>query len=368
MKTAIRKTIKAATLGSLLSVAASLGGFSMSAQAATYVYVSNADSREIFVMQMNPANGDLTVLDKVAVTGTVMPMVVSPDKKRLYAALRSQPFSVASFNIDPATGKLAALKSGELADSMANIDLDKTGKWLLAASYGGNKITVNPVNADGTVGAPKQIMATQPNAHAIHTDPANRFAFATNLGGDIVMQLKFDAATGALTRNDPPEVASREKAGPRHFVFHPNGKFVYLLNELDASMYVYSYDAQKGYLNEVQMVGTLPAGSTVKPWAADLHFTPDGKFLYTSERNSSTLAGWAVDANTGKVTLVGHTATEKEPRGFNIDPSGKYLLAVGQASHGMSSYSINAQSGVLTKLKEYPMGKNPNWVEIINLP
>jgi 6-phosphogluconolactonase len=363
--TSLPKLIKAALLGSLLS----LGAASMSAaQAATYVYVSNADSREIFVMQMDAQNGDLTLLDKVAVTGTAMPMVVSPDKKHLYVALRSQPFSVASFDIDPKTGKLAALKSGELADSMANIDLDKTGKWLLAASYGGNKISVNPVHPDGTVGPPKQIMATQPNAHAIHTDPANRYAFATNLGGDIVMQLRFDPATGTLTRNDPPEVSTREKSGPRHFVFHPNGKFVYLLSELDASMVVYSYDAQKGYLNELQVVGTLPPGSTVKPWAADLHFTPDGKFLYTSERNSSTLAGWAVDGNTGKVNLIGHTPTEKEPRGFNIDPSGRYLLAVGQASHGMSSYAINPATGELKKLKEYPMGKNPNWVEIVTFP
>ena len=365
MKNKFKPRLRAA-LGALLLA---FGGLSMTAaNAATYVYVSNADSRDIHVLQMDAANGDLTLIEKVAVTGTVMPMVVSPDKKRLYAALRSQPFSVASFNIDAASGKLTALKSGELADSMANIDLDKTGKWLLSASYGGNKITVNPVNPDGSVGPPKQIMATLPNAHAIHTDPANRFAFATSLGGDIVMQLRFDAATGTLTRNDPPELSLPEKSGPRHFVFHPNGKFVYLLDELDAHLHVLSYDAQRGTLGKLQEVNTLPAGSTVKPWAADLHFTPDGKFLYTSERNSSTLAGWSVDANTGRVTLLGHTATEKEPRGFNIDPSGKYLLAVGQASHAMSTYSIDQQSGALKMLKSYGMGKNPNWVEIVTFP
>jgi len=338
------------------------------AEAATYVYVSNADSREIFVMEMNQQNGDLYLLDKVAVTGTVMPMAVSPDKKHLYAALRSQPFSVATFAINPATGKLAALPAGPLADSMANIDIDRSGKYLLAASYGGNKITVNPINPDGTVGAPQQIMATQPNAHAIHTDPANRYAFATNLGGDIVMQLRFDAATGTLTRNDPPDVAVPPKSGPRHFVFHPNGRFVYLIDELDAMLHAFAYDATRGNWTRLQAVGTLPPGSTVKPWAADLHFTPDGRFLYASERNSSTISGFRVDADTGRVTLIGHTPTEKEPRGFNIDSSGRYLLAVGQASHAMSTYSIDQQTGQLTKLNTYGMGKNPNWVETVTFP
>ena len=363
------KTVFQSRLGAAAAALLAAGALHMSAaDAATYVYVSNADSREIFVMEMNQQNGDLTLLDKVAVTGTVMPMVVSPDRKFLYAALRSQPFSVATFAIDARTGKLSAMTAGSLADSMANIDLDRSGKYLLAASYGGNKITVNAINPDGTVGPVKQIMATQPNAHAIHTDPANRYAFATNLGGDIVMQLRFDPATGALTRNDPPDVSTRAKAGPRHFAFHPNGRFVYLINELDATLYSYGYDATKGTWKELQVVSTLPPGAAVKPWAADLHFTPDGRFLYGSERNSSTISIYKVDADTGLVSLVGHMPTEKEPRGFNIDPSGRYLLAVGQASHAMSTYSIDQQTGQLTKLKAYGMGKNPNWVEIVTFP
>jgi 6-phosphogluconolactonase len=329
------------------------------AGAATYVYVSNADSREIFVMRMDMQNGDLLLLDRVTVAGTVMPMVVSPDKKHLYAALRSQPYAVASFAIDPATGKLTALKSGELADSMANLDIDRSGRYLLAASYGGNKVTVNPINADGTVGAPKQIMATQPNAHAIHTDPSNRYAFASNLGGDIVMQLRFDAANGTLIHNDPPDIATPAKAGPRHFVFHPNGKFVYLIDEFDAALHVYAFDGGNGTLRQLQRLSTLPPGFAGKPWGADLHFTADGRFIYGSDRGSNTLSAFQVDAATGYVSLIGHMPTEKEPRGFNIDPSGRYLLAVGQASDAMSTYAIDQQNGGLTKLKAYGMGKTP---------
>jgi len=160
----------------------------------------------------------------------------------------------------------------------------------------------------------------------------------------------------------------KEKAGPRHFVFHANGKLVYVLGELDASVYVFDYDAATGQLKERQAVSALPPGFQGKPWAADLHITPDGKFLYGSERTSSTLAGFKVDPANGTLSSVGSVPTEKQPRGFSIDPSGRYLLVVGQLSHGMSSYRIDAESGKLTKLKEYPMGKNPNWIEIVDLP
>jgi 6-phosphogluconolactonase len=160
----------------------------------------------------------------------------------------------------------------------------------------------------------------------------------------------------------------KEKAGPRHFVFHPNGKLVYVIGELDGSVYVFDYDTDTGQLKEKQTVSALPPDFQGKPSAADLHITPDGKFLYGSERTSSTLAGFKVDPANGTLSPIGSVPTEKQPRGFNIDASGRYLLAVGQLSHRMSSYKIDADSGKLTKLKEYPMGKNPNWGEIVDIP
>jgi 6-phosphogluconolactonase len=189
----------------------------------------------------------------------------------------------------------------------------------------------------------------------------------TSLGGDVVYQEKFDAKTGKLTPNDPPTISVKAKAGPRHLVFSPNKKFVYLVNELDASIYVFPWDAKTGTMKkEAQVASALPKGFEGKPWAADIHLTPNGKFLYASERTTSTIAAFSVNAKTGMLTPIDSFATEKQPRGFNIDPTGRYLLAVGQLSNSMTSYAIE-RTGKLTKLKEYTIGKNPNWVEIVKL-
>jgi 6-phosphogluconolactonase len=356
-----------------LHVTALLGaGFFMSsASAATFVYVGNSDSQEVTVLELK-TSGELTPVATTAVPGPAkpggsLPLAVSPDKKRLYVGLRNTPYSAVSFSIDAKTGKLKTIGSGELADSMAYIVTDRTGKFLLSASYGGNKVTVNPIGADGLVQDATQIMPTQPNAHAIMTDPSNKYVLHTSLGGDMIYQDKFDAKTGKLTPNDPPSISVKAKAGARHFVFSPNKKFVYLINELDGSIYVFPWDAKTGTLKkEVQVATSLPKDFSGKPWAADIHVTPDGKFLYASERTTSTLAAFSVDAKTGMLTPIETYPTEKQPRGFNIDPTGRFLLSVGQLSNSMTSYAIDKATGKLTKLKEYPMGKNPNWVEIVS--
>jgi 6-phosphogluconolactonase len=343
------------------------------ASAATFVYVGNADSQDVTVLELK-SSGDLAPVETAAVPGPAkpggsLPLAVSPDKKRLYVGLRNEPYSAVTFAIDAKTGKLTLVGPGALADSMAYVVTDRSGKFLLSASYGGNKITVNPIGADGIVQPAQQIMATQPNAHCILPDPSNRYVLHTSLGGDLVYQEKFDAKTGQLTPNDPPSVSVKAKAGARHLVFSPSGKFVYLINELDASIYVFPWDAKTGTLNkEVQVTTSLPGGFEGKPWAADIHLTPDGKFLYASERTTSTLAAFSVDPRTGLLTPIDSYPTEKQPRGFNIDPTGRYLLSVGQLSNSMTSYAIDQASGKLTKLKEYPMGKNPNWVEIVSFP
>ena len=352
-----------------------LWGLSMTspASAATFVYVGNAESNEVYVLAMDRQSGDLTLIDKTPIPGITKPgistpMAVSPDRKILYVGTRGEPQIAAAFSIDPATGKLKHLASGPLPDSMAYIATDRTGRYLLGASYPGHKVTVSHIDPPGTVKPAHQVLPDHPNAHAIQADASNRRVIVPTLGNDSVNEFVFDATAGTLAPATPPAVRVSEKAGPRHFVYHPGGKLVYVLGELDGHVYVFDFDAASGRLEQKQRVSALPPDFSGKPSAADLHITPNGKLLYASERTSSTLAGFKVDAATGTLTPVGSVATEKQPRGFQIDSTGRYLLAVGQLSHAMSSYRIDPKSGALTKLKEYPMGKNPNWVEILDYP
>jgi 6-phosphogluconolactonase len=344
-----------------------------SARTASFVYVGNAESSTISVLRLDRQSGALTAIETTPIPGaakpgTSTPMAVSPDRRILFVGIRSEPYAVASFAIDAASGRLAHLGNGPLADSMAYIATDRSGRYLLSASYGGHKVAVNPIGSDGVVGTVRQVVPTAPNAHCILPDAANGYVLATSLGGDVVHQFCFDAASGTLTPNTPASVKVKDKAGPRHLVFHPSGRFAYLIGELDGAIYVFDYDAARGRLSETQAVSALPPGFAGEPSAADLHVTPDGRYLYGSERTSSTLAAFAIDPASGKLRAVGSYETEKQPRGFRIDPAGRYLLAVGQLSHRLTSYAIDPAGGTLTQLKQYPMGRNPNWIEIVDAP
>lgn len=341
-----------------------------SAKTTTFVYVGNAESQDVTVLALG-AGGELTPVETVAVPGpelpgSTSPMALSPDKKRLYVALRNEPFSVVTFAIDRNSGRLTPVGSAPSTYSMACIFAERCGNYLLGASYGGHTVAVAPIGADGIVRAVQQTVPTK-NAHCIVTDPSNRNVLHTSLGEDVVYQHKINAKSGKLTPNDPPTVAVKAKAGPRHLTFSPDGKFVYLVNELDGSIYVFPWNARTGTLKkEIQIASALPKGFSGKPWAADIHVAPDGKFLYASERTSSTLAAFRVDRRNGTLTAIGNFATERQPRAFAIDPGGRYLLAVGQLSDSLTSYAIDKKNGKLAKLKRYPVGGNPNWVEIVD--
>ena len=334
------------------------------------VYVANADSHDIAILALDRASGALREVDRHATGGKVMPLALRPDRRVLYASIRDEPYRVLSLSVDAASGRLVEVGSAPLPASMCWISTDRSGRFLLSASVRVESGRGEPDRwrrgrASGAAGR----SPTDANAHAIQVDPANRFAFATCLGGGVVRQMLFDAATGHLSDNTPPAWHARPGAGPRHFVFHPRLPFVYLLNELDATVDALAFDAAAGTLRAVAVAPALPRGfAGGAPWAADLHLTPDGRFLYASERRSSTLAVFAVDAARGALTPVATIATEREPRGFAISPDGRFLLAVGQASHRLSRYAIDGASGALSKLGDQPIGTNPNWVEIVDLP
>jgi len=335
--------------------------------AATIVYVANADSHDISVLRLDVASGELEAVQRVDAGGSVMPLAVSPDRRFLHASIRSEPVAVASFAIDAASGRLAANGRSPLPASMCWIGTDRSGRFLLSASYGGSVVAVSPIDANGVVQPAQQVEATAPNAHAVQADPTNRFLFATSLGGGLVLSYRFDAATGRFAPNDPAAWTARPGAGPRHFAFHPGLPIVYLLNELDATIDVLAFDAGRGALSPLQTIGALPPGFAGAPWAADIHGRPDGRFVYACERRSSTIAAFAVDAASGRLSLVGHVPTQAQPRSFAIDPSGRWLVTAGQLSNRIDVHAIDAASGTLAKHGEMAVGRNPNWVEIVAL-
>ena len=340
----------------------------------TVVYVSNSASKEIYVLAMNRDSGELTLIEKTPVPGTdkpsaaSMPMAVTPDHRFLYAALRSDTFPASSFAIDRASGRLTHLATTPLQDSMAYIIADRSGRFLLAASYPGNKLTINPISDNGiVVEKTTQIVADRPKSHCILVDAANKYVYATSLGADTVMEWKFDSAKGRLLPIGPGIIQTRPGAGPRHMALHPSGRFLYLITETTDTIGAYAIDPGTGTLTELQFVDAVPEGFKEQPAAADLHMTPDGRFLYGSERKTSTLAGYRIDPEKGTLSPIGHFPTEKTPRGFNIDPRGRFLLSVGLDSNAMTVYRIDPQSGGLSSLKQYPMGHQPNWIEIVDL-
>src|SRR6266853_719860 len=360
---------------------------STSALAATFVYVSNAEDGEIAAYAMQ-ADGTLKALARAQAAKVVMPMAVSPNRRLLYAASRSKPYTVHVYSIDPGTGALKPLSSAPLAESFPYVSLDRNGRFLFGASYGGHLVSVNAVGGDGrVVPEPLQVIPVGRNAHSILVDATNRFVYVPNLGTDQIFQFVFDEKSGRLTSNTPAVAQMKQGTGPRHFIFSPDNRFVYLLSELVATVTTLSLDPKTGLLTEIGLASALPPDSKLVPgaprgaigapggppprntdndiWAADLHLTPNGKFLYASERTSNTLAAFGVDAATGKLTYLSSTPTERQPRGFAIEPKGRFLVATGEKSETISLYAIDPASGGLRLLQKVPTGKGSNWVEIV---
>lgn len=346
--------------------------------AATFVYVSNAEDGDIGMYTLK-SDGLLQAGPRFKAGGDVMPMTVSPDKRFLVAALRSKPFTAHTYSIDRASGALRQVGSGPLAESLPYITFDRKGRFLLGASYGGNLVSVNPVGTDGRVGEPLQVIRTARNAHAIITDKTNRFAFVPHLGTDQVFQFLFDEKSGRLSANTPPLLQLRAGSGPRHLVTSPDNRFVYLLNELTAS--VSTLSLENGILKEIDSTSSLPKDSTLGPglprpqqgrdvgndiWASDIHITPNGRFLYTAERTGSTINAFTVNTASGLPTYTGSTPTERQPRGFRIDPGGRFMVVSGEKSEMLSTYAIDPASGNLRPLGRFPTGKGANWVEIVS--
>jgi 6-phosphogluconolactonase len=332
------------------------------------LYVSCANDRAIEILDLD-VGGTLRRHSTVAVPGPAgeaisMPLALSADRTRLYAAVRVAPYPLASFAV-AGDGGLTLLGTTELPAGMAYISA--VGRHLLSASYPGSLIASHKIGADGVAhGPPSQVTATPDKAHCILPDPAGRFVYVPCLGGDVILHLHFDRATGLLTPAGEGRVAVRPGAGPRHMRFAAGGRVAYVLNELDASLDRYAVDPATGTLSLRQTVQTLPAGTVGRIAAADLHLTPDGRFLYASERLTGTLSAWRVDSATGDLAPLGSIASEAGPRGFAISPDGRFLLCAGQTSHRIGVYAIAADTGRLTAIGGLPVAANPNWIAFLH--
>jgi 6-phosphogluconolactonase len=355
------------------------------AMAVTFVYVSNADEGDIGLYLMQP-DGSLLPGARYKAEKLVMPMAVSRDKRFLVAAVRSKPYLAYTYSIHRSTGALQLVSTGPLAESFPYISFDRTSRWLFGASYGANLVSVNPVGAEGRIGEPLQVIPTARNAHAIHVDRTNRFVFVPHLGTDQVFQFLFDEKTGKLAANTPPVLQLKAGTGPRHLQFSADNRFVFLLNELTATVTTLALDQRTGTLTEASSTSILPPESKLVPglprlpagtpgaierdrnhdiWASDLHLGRDERFLYAAERTSSTINTLRLDKETGKLTYVGSTPTEKQPRGFAVGPLGRYMVVTGEKSDTISSYAIDPHTGAPKLIGRYPTGKGSNWVEIV---
>ena len=341
-----------------------------------FVYISNGGDGNIAVMKLNPETGDLTMVEKVPAGPNVMHMALSPDHRFLYASVRSEPFSIISYSINSETGKLTQLSKESLPDNMVYISVDNIGRFLLSVSYTGAKIVVNPIESNGLVQAePIQIIPTSPKPHSILVDQSNRFVYVPHLGNDQIKQFLFNVSNGTLTPNDPDVIYTKDGSGPRHFVFSPNNKFIYVSNELDGTVYSYEMNNKTGGLTEIQRISVFPSSirnnelssdsqdTTIK--IADIHITPDGKWLYVSERGTNTITAFSVDDNTGNLTYIGSYDTEEIPRGFNIDPNSNFVIVAGQKSDHVAVHAINPETGELKLLNRFESGNEPNWIEIV---
>lgn len=332
-----------------------------------FVYVSLAGDRQIAVFRQDAGDGTLTEVSRHDVDAAPGSMAFDARRRVLYVALRTAS-QLGSFQVDRQTGKLTPLSTTDANGSAAYVATDQTGRYLLSAYYQQGKVAVHGIDADGRLSEkPLQTVPTAKNAHCIITDPANRFAFVPHTGPNAVVQFRFDAKTGQLSPNQPPRLQTADQTGPRHIWFHPTLKMAYFDQEQGSAVTACRYDAEAGTLQPVQTLSTLPDDFDENNTCADIEVHPSGKFVYSSNRGHDSIAGFSVNPESGRLTALGQTPTEKTPRSFNIDPSGRWLYAGGQGSGKLAAYSIDQESGNLKQFATYEVGKQPAWVQFVVL-
>ncbi|HEX4663186.1 MAG TPA: lactonase family protein [Terriglobales bacterium] len=328
---------------------------------------TDKESKGIYAYRFDPVSNQLLPLGVVAETTNPSFLITDRNARFLYAVNELQKYEgqasggVSAFAIDQTSGRLSLLN--EVPSRGADpcyLSFDKSGHYVLVANYTGGSVAVFPVSKDGSLGAPSAFVQHSgsgpnrerqegPHAHWIETSPDNRFALAADLGLDEIVVYRFDAKNGSLIENDPPFAKLDPGVGPRHLSFHPNGKFAYVVNELKSTVTAFSYDANRGALQKLGSISTLPTDVSGPNDGAEIHVHPSGRFLFVSNRGHDSIAVFSIDPGSGELTLVQDVSTQgKTPRNFEIDPTGAFLFVANQNSGNIVVFRINPQTGKLT--------------------
>ena len=330
-----------------------------------YLLVGTYDSPKsegIYVYRFSSGNGTAVPVSHIRSSNPSF-LAVSPDERSVYAVFETAPKDgkggdVAAFAFNKTSGTLSFINrqlSG--GDHPCHVETDRTGRWVFASNYTSGTLSVLPVYPDGSLGNPSTLQHTGsgahpqrqngPHVHGAAISPDNRQLLVTDLGIDKVMLYSFDAVTGKLSPAQQPYVVAEPGSGPRLLTFHPNNKIAYVIEEISGTVVGYKY--AKGRLKQIQRISTMPSGDTLPPGSADIHVSPDGKFLYASNRgNVNNLAIYRISKK-GVLKLVGHqTVLGKTPRNFSLDPTGRYLLCANQNSDEIVVFKRDELTGLLS--------------------
>lgn len=335
--------------------------------------MTNADSLLVYFGSQNPESMGIALARFDSSNGTLTPptsaiaardpafMTFNPGGTHLYLCNTGTPGGLSAFRVESASGALELLNQvSAVGRGPSHVSVDRTGRYVLNANYGGGYVEVHALGKDGRIGKRTAFVQlegssvhpqrqTKAYAHWFGVDPSNRFALIADLGTDRIMIYRFDSATGALKPNGPPFAKVRAGSGPRHLAWHPNGRWLFAVQELSNEVVAFAWDTERGALTELQTSSTLPADFKDPNTAAEIAVHANGRFLYVSNRGHDSLAVFAIDANTGKLQAIEHVSSRgKTPRYFAFDPSHRWLIVSNQDGDNVVVFRVDGESGKLT--------------------